>query len=55
MDELMATIWNTYTPYNRSSDDKWRSYIVNSFEASELEQESTCVTIVNGNSGLYCA
>ena len=53
-DELLLEIWTKYKPYNRASNDKWRSYVVNSIEADTLEVESTCVTIVNGNTGLYC-
>lgn len=56
MDEaaLLHDLWHNQTPYNRAADDKWRSYIVDSIMASFLGLESDCVTVVNGQHGLYC-
>lgn len=56
MDEresLMDEMWKSWTPYNRSASDKWRSYVVGDIERDTLETEDNCVTLVMGNSGLY--
>lgn len=56
MDErevLLTDIWQNWKPYNRASNDKWRSYIIGNSEANLLETDEDCVTLVNSNSGLY--
>jgi hypothetical protein len=52
-EELLTDIWNTWKPYNRAENDKWRSYIIGSMEADLLDTEEDCVTIVQGNNGIY--
>ena len=52
-EELLKDMWENWKPYNRANNDKWRSYVVNTQEADVLETESDCVTIVNGEQGLY--
>jgi hypothetical protein len=56
MDEcevLLTDIWQNWKPYNRASNDKWRSYIIGNSEADLLGTDEDCVTLVNSNSGLY--
>ena len=54
-EELMQEMWNKWQPYNTGGGGKWRSYIVSSNEATLLETEADCVTLVNGINGLYVA
>jgi hypothetical protein len=52
-EELMQQMWETWKPYNRADNDKWRSYIVGQHEADLLETQEHCVTIVKAESGFY--
>jgi hypothetical protein len=52
-DELLKDIWENWKPYNKADNGKWRSYVVSQNEASLLETEADCVTIVQGERGLY--
>lgn len=54
-EELMTEMWNKWKPYNQGNGGKWRSYVVSSNEASILETEADCVTLVQSDSGLYLA
>ena len=54
-EELMQEMWNKWKPYNEGNGGKWRSYVVSSNEASILETEADCVTLVKSDSGLYLA
>ncbi len=54
-EELMNEMWNKWKPYNEGSGGKWRSYVVSSNEASILETEADCVTLVKSDNGLYLA
>jgi len=54
-EELMQEMWNKWKPYNEGNGGKWRSYVVSSNEASVLETEADCVTLVQSDSGLYLA
>jgi hypothetical protein len=53
MEELMEEMWNKWKPYNEGIGGKWRSYVVSSNEASILETEADCVTLVKSDSGIY--
>jgi hypothetical protein len=52
-DELLNDMWKNWKPYNKADNDKWRSYVVSQNEASLLETEADCITIVQGADGLY--
>jgi len=52
-DELLQQMWQQWKPYNKASNDKWRSYIIGKAEANLLDTDENCVTLVNSNSGLY--
>ena len=52
-DEILKDMWENWHPYNVAENGHWRSYIVSQNEASLLETEADCITIVNGVNGLY--
>jgi hypothetical protein len=54
-DELLQEMWDKWKPYNEGQGGKWRSYVVSSNEASLLETEADCVTVVKSERGLYVA
>lgn len=54
-EELLQQMWDTWKPYNTGAGGKWRSYVVSQNEATLLETEADCVTVVKGESGLYVA
>lgn len=56
MDEretFLQEMWNHWKPYNRADNDKWRSYIVSQNEASLLDTEADCITLVKSDEGIY--
>ena len=54
-DELMRQMWENWKPYNQGGGGKWRSYVISGHEATLLETEADCVTIVDSPNGLYVA
>lgn len=50
---FMELMWHTFKPYNQADDGKWKSYIVSPSEASLLETEADCVTLVKSEQGIY--
>lgn len=50
-EQLLEEMWTKWKPYNRAEDDRWRSYIVSSNEATLLETEADCVTICKSAEG----
>ena len=54
-EELMQKMWEQWKPYNQAENGKWRSYVVSSNEATLLETEADCVTLVKSDNGIYVA